>query len=89
MDGPQWGVRVQELEYYELGNGDSLDVIVNVTDSEELSIVISDISRLYSWASIRGPEAQVDEEGIASEWLTLVGAKRSLTALRSAETLAA
>ena len=83
------GVRVQELEYYELGEGDSPTVIVNVTGSEELSTVINEMSRLYSWTACQGPEAQVDEEGIASEWLTLVGAKRHLTALRSAETLAA
>lgn len=62
---------MRELEYYELGNGDSLGVIVNVTGQDDLSIVISEMSRLYSWASTRGPEAQVDEEGITTEWLTL------------------
>jgi hypothetical protein len=72
---------VRGLEWYELGGG---EVIVNVTDHEDVSEVTSELGKLFTWDFVQ-VEALPDEDGEgATEWLTLIGARRSLTATRPA-----
>lgn len=77
------GLEVRGLEVCELGNDDgSTDLIVNVTEQDDLCRVTEDLASTWTWESLTGPTTVVDEDG-ASEWLTLQGAKR-----RSAEAAA-
>jgi hypothetical protein len=68
---------VRGLEFYELGNDDGgTDLIVNVTEVENLDEVKIYLSRHWTWGSQHGPEVLIDEDGELSEWLTLRAAEK-------------
>ena len=71
------GYGVPHYEVYELGNGDGgIDLIVNVTEVDDLDEVKIALSRHWAWGSQDGPEVLTDEDGELSEWLTLRAAEK-------------
>lgn len=62
------------LEWYNLGNG---EIIVNVTEVEDTSEVISELGARWTWESTETRIQPASEEGEgAIEWLVLIGATR-------------
>jgi hypothetical protein len=61
---------VQSLEWYVLGEGDHLEVIVNVTEILEISEVKSRLGIYWTWESTETRILPDEGEGI-TEWLVL------------------
>jgi len=62
-----------QLECVALEGG---ELLVDVTDHDNLSEVLDELSKTWTWESTEGPVVHVgDEDEEVSEWLILVGAK--------------
>jgi len=79
---------VRGLEWYVLGEGDHQEVIVNVTEVLDTSVVKTEMAKLWAWESFQIQTNWDDEEEVTTEWLVLIGARR-LIRLRAAERMEA
>jgi hypothetical protein len=75
---------LQDLEWCVLGEGDHLEVVVNVTEVYEISEVKDHLGKLWAWDSTETRILPGDDEEGATEWLVLIGA-RKLIPLKAVE----
>lgn len=76
MREPYGGFWVRGIEWYVLGEGDHLEVIVNVTEVLDISEVRTRLGRHWTWASTETRILPGEEGEGATEWLVLNQAVR-------------